>query len=145
MAGSYDNATTHLDAIRQAWSELKEAIVFQVDCLRDPDAFGPALPLPIAWLCAPWDPLAYRLRPYNLERLFRPRKAARRWQLSQLREFAFVLGAAEMTDEQWAEADVLVAEFGGGFPPRDWQPMSAADTVGMIMGYTREEVAVMTA
>lgn len=57
----------------------------------------------------------------------------------------FVCGGSEMTEGAWAEADALVAEFGGDFPPRDWEPYSAAETVGAIMGMSREEVAEIVA
>lgn len=141
-----DQPPTHLDAIREAWREFKEGVAFRAFCLHDDDdGFSPGLPAPIAWLCAPWGPLAWRFSPYNLERLFRPQKAERRERLSNLREYVSVCGAGKWTEERWAEADALVAEFGGGFPPRDWEPMSVAETVGAIMGYSREEVAEIVA
>lgn len=139
---------THFDAIREAWHEFKEGVAFNAFCLSDDDTDfggGPGLPAPIAWLCAPWGPLAYRFKGYNLERLFRPRKAERRQRLADLSEFVFVCGAAEMSEEHWTEADALVAEFGVPFPPRDWEPMSVAEMVGVNMGYTREEVAEIVA
>jgi hypothetical protein len=138
---------THRDALRAAWHEFKEGVAFRAFCLHEPDPFekGGGLPLPMAWLCAPWRPLAYRFTPFNLERIFRPRKVERRQRLSDLSEFVFVCGASEMTEERWAEADALVAEFGGDFPPRDWQPMSVCETVGAIMGMARDEVAEIVA
>ncbi len=136
---------THRDAIRAAWHEFKEGVAFRAFCLGPDGIYGPKLPAPIAWLCAPWGPLAYRFTPFNLERVFRPQKAERRQRLSDLCEYVFVCGAAEMTEEKWAEADALVAEFGGDFPPRDWEPMSAAETVGAIMGMSREDVAEIVA
>jgi hypothetical protein len=133
---------THLEELREAWYEFKEGVAFRAFCLQDADyRFAPTLPAPIAWLCAPWRPLAARFRPHNLEKLFRPQKATRRARLANLSEYVFVCGGVEMTEEEWAEADALVAEFGGDFPPRDWVPYTAAETVGVIMGYTREEVA----
>lgn len=142
----YDRPPTHLDAIREAWREFREGVAFKAFCLADDDdGFGPHLPAPVAWLCAPWEPLAYRFRSYNIERLLRPQKAERRQRLSDLREYVFVCGPEEMTEEKWAEADALVAEFGGDFPPRDWEPYSAAETVGVGMGYLREEVAEIIA
>lgn len=135
---------THLEEIREAWYEFKEGVKFRAFCLHDGEP-GPKLPLVIAWLCAPWGPLAYRFKLSNLDALFRPKRTARWARLANLSEYVFVCGAGEMTEEQWAEADALVAEFGGPFPPRDWEPMSAAETVGSIMGYTREEVAEIVA
>lgn len=144
---SYDKPPTHLDAIREAWHEFKEGVKFKAFCLYDHDDFdpGPELPKPIAWLLAPWKPLAYRFERRNLERLFRPQKAERRQRVHDLCECVFVCGAAELDEETWAEADALVAEFGIDFPPRDWEPMSAAETVGAVMGYSREEVAEIVA
>lgn len=138
---------THRDALRAAWHEFKEGVAFRAFCLHEPDPFekGGGLPLAVAWLCAPWGPLAYRFTPFNLERIFRPKKAERRQRVHDLCEYVFVCGAAEWTEERWAEADALVAEFGGDFPPRDWQPMSVAEAVGVGMGYTREEVAEIVA
>jgi hypothetical protein len=137
-----DDAPTHLNAIREAWREFKEGVACKADCLSDDDeGYGRNLPAPIAWLCAPWGPLAYRFRPYNLERLFRPQKAERRQRLDDLCQYVFICGAAEWTEERWAEADALVAEFGGDFPPRDWVPYTAAEMVGVGMGFTREQVA----
>ncbi len=138
---------THLDAIREAWREFKEGVAFNAFCLSDKDEWlpGPELPLPIAWLCAPWEPLAYRFRPLNLERLFWPQKAERRQRLADLSEYVFICGAAEWGDERWIEVEALLAEFGGDFPPRDWEPYSAAEMVGVGMGYTREEVAEIVA
>lgn len=142
----YEKPPTHLDAIREAWHEFKEGVSFNAFCLGDgDDGFSRGLPAPLAWLCAPWGPLAHRFNRYNLERLFRPQKAERRQRLSDLSEYVFVCGAGDMTEERWVEADALVAEFGGGFPPRDWEPMSAAETVGAIMGYSRADVAEITA
>jgi hypothetical protein len=134
---------THRDAIRAAWLEFKEGVSFRAFCLHDPDPFedGGGLPWPIAWLCAPWGPLAYRFKPFNLERIFRPQKAERRQRLSELCDCVFWCGGAYLSEETWAEADALVAEFGDAFPPRDWEPMSAAEAVGAGMGMTREEVA----
>lgn len=137
---------THLDAIREAWHEFKEGVSFEAFCLQlNDDEWDPGLPAAIAWLCAPWKPLAYRFTPYSLERLFRPQKAERRQRVADLCDFVFHFGAGEMTDELWAEADALVAEFGVPFPPRDWQAMSAAEIVGQGMGYSREEVAEIVA
>lgn len=137
---------THLDAIRDAWREFKRGVSFNVfDLSEDDEGYRRGLPLPVAWLLAPWGPLAYRFSRDNLESLFRPQKAARRAHLANLREYVFVCGAAEWDEERWAEADALVAEFGGDFPPRDWEPYSAAETVGVIMGYSREEVAEIVA
>lgn len=144
MSEQDDRLPTHLDAIGQAWHEFKEGVSFEAFCLQESD-YGPKLPAPVAWLCAPWKPLAYRFTRYNLERLFRPQKAERRQRLSDLSEYVFVCGAAELPEDEWAEVDALVAEFGGDFPPRDWEPMSAAETVGAIMGYSREEVAEIVA
>jgi hypothetical protein len=145
-ADPYDKPPTHIDAIREAWHEFKEGVGFKAFCLGPECADdGPGLPTPIAWLCAPWTPLAYRFTPYNLERIFRPKKAERRQRVHDLCEYVFVCGASEMTDERWAEADALVAEFGIPFPPRDWGPMSVCETVGAIMGYSREEVADIVA
>jgi hypothetical protein len=141
---SDEKPPTHLDAIREAWHEFKEAVGFEAFCLSD-STYGPSLPAPIAWLCAPWKPLFYRFTPYNLERLFRPQKAERRAHVYRLQDFVFWCGGAAMTDEEWAEADALVAEFGIDFPPRDWEPMSAAEAVGATMGYSREEVAEIIA
>lgn len=143
-SGEVERGEPHLDAIREAWHEFKQGVAFNAFCLTDDDD-SPGLPAPIAWLCAPWGPLAYRFRPYNLERLLMPQKAARRQRKADLCEYVFVCGADEMTEEDWKEADGLVAEFGGSFPPRDWQPMSVAETVGAIMGYSREEVAEIVA
>lgn len=134
---------THLEAIREAWDEFKQGVAFKAFCLAD-DEDGPGLRWPFAWLLAPWGPLAYRFTRHNLERLLRPRKADRRQRLTDMCEYVFWCGAAECSDEWWAEADALVAEFGGDFPPRDWEPMSAAEAVGSIMGYSREEVAEIT-
>lgn len=137
---------THLDAIREAWREFKEGVEFQAFCLQlNDDDTDPGLPAPIAWICAPWGPLAYRFKWYNLERLFRPRKAERRQRLDDLSQYVFWCGSAEWDDKRWAEADALVAEFGGDFPPRDWEPMSVAEAVGQGMGFTREEVALIVA
>lgn len=138
----YDKPPTHLDAIREAWHEFKEGVGFKAFCLQDDDdGFGPGLPAPIAWLCAPWGSLAYRFRPYNLERLFRPQKADRRERVHNMCEYVFVCGAEDCDEEWWAEADALVAEFGIDFPPRDYEPMSVAEMVGTGMGFSREEVA----
>jgi len=138
---------THLDAIREAWHEFKEGVSFKAFCLSDDD--GPHLPALHAWLCAPWGPLAYRFRPYNLERLFRPQKAERRQRLDDLNQYVFICGASEWGEERWVEVEALLAEFGGtigiDFPPRDWEPYTAAETVGVIMGYSREEVAEIVA
>lgn len=139
---------THLDAIREAWHDFKEGAAFNAFCLSESDG-GPGLPAPIAWLCAPWRPLAYRFKSYNLERLFRPQKAERRQRLDDLNQYVFVCGAREWNEDRWAEVEALLAEFGGkigvDFPPRDWEPMSVAETVGCIMGYSREEVAEIVA
>lgn len=141
-----DYLPTHIDAIREAWYEFKEGVSLGVFRLHDNDrGFGPGWPLPVAWLCAPWRPLAYRFNRHNLERLVRPKKAERRERLNWLCEYVFVCGAEDMTDERWAEVDALIAEFGGDFPPRDWKPMSVAETVGAIMGYSREAVAEIVA
>jgi hypothetical protein len=136
---------THLDAIREAWHEFKEGAAFKAFCLADDDdGHGPGLPAPLAWLCAPWQPLAYRFTRHNLERLLRPQKAERRQRLADMCDYVFWCGGAECSGEWWTEADALVAEFGGDFPPRDWEPMSAAEAVGATMGYSREEVAEIT-
>lgn len=142
-----DKPPTHLDAIREAWHEFKGGVAFRAFCLHEKDEWDPwsGLPLPIAWLCAPWGPLAYRFSPYALERLFRPQKAERRQRLADLSEYVFICGAAEWTEDRWAEADALVAEFGGDFPPRDLVPMTAAEIVGAGMGYSRDEVAEIVA
>lgn len=141
-----DKPPTHLDAIREAWDEFKEGVSFEAFCLQQKDdGFGPGLPPPVAWLCAPWRPLYYRFKPYNFERLFRPQKAERRQRLNDLHQYVFWCGAEDWTDERWSEADALVAEFGGDFPPRDWNPMTVAEAVGSIMGYSREEVAEIVA
>lgn len=133
---------THRDAIREAWWEFKEGVSFQAFCLQqNEDERDRNLPSPVAWLCAIWVVLLYRFTPYNLERLFRPQKAERRQRVADLCDFVFWWGADEMTEELWAEADALVAEFKVPFPPRDWKPMSVAEAVGQRMGYTREEVA----
>lgn len=137
----YDRPLTHLEAIREAWAEFVGAVSFEAFCLRDDEPGSPGLPVALAWLCAPWRPLAWRFRPDNLERLFRPARAERRQRLADLCEFVFICGGSEMSEEHWAEADALVAEFGGDFPPRDWLPYSPAETVGAIMGMSREEVA----
>jgi len=138
---------THRDALRAAWHEFKEGVSFRAFCLYDDGRFGgrKPLPVPIAWLCAPWRPLAYRFTPFNLERIFRPKKAERRQRIHDLCEYVFICGVDEMTEERWAEVDALVAEFGIDFPPRDWEPYSVAETVGTIMGYTRDEVAEIVA
>lgn len=144
----YDKPT-HLDAIREAWYEFKEGVSFRAFSLSKECDPEPGLPIPIAWLCAPWGPLAYRFKSYNLERLFRPQKAERRQRLDDMNQYVFICGADDTTDEWWAEADALLAEFGGKigvtFPPRDWEPYSVAETVGIGMGYTREEVAEIVA
>ncbi len=115
---------------------------FQAFCLQlNDDETDPGLPAPIAWICAPWGPLLSRFTPYNLERLFRPQKVERRQRLSSLSDCVFWFGGGSLSDEEWSEADALVAEFGGDFPPRDWEPMSVAEAVGQGMGFTREEVA----
>lgn len=137
---------THMDAIREAWHEFKEGVAFEAFCLQlNDDEYDPGFPAPLAWVCAPWGPLAYRFKPYNLERLFRPQKAERRDHLSRLSNCVFWCGGDYLSDETWAEVDALVAEFGGDFPPRDWKPMSAAEAVGQGFGYSREEVAEILA
>jgi hypothetical protein len=145
MIEEYYEPPTHLEAIRQAWREFKEGVSFQAFCLSDNEMGNPGLPVPIAWLCAPWKPLAYRFTPYALECLLRPKKAWRRQWLADLCEYVFVCGAQDMTEERWADVDALRAEFGGDFPPRDWEPMTVAETVGTIMGYSRKEVAEIVA
>jgi hypothetical protein len=133
---------THLDAIREAWWEFKESVRFEFYGLHESDLPGDlGLPAPIAWVLAPWKPLRQRFSSYNLERLFRPQKAERRQRLDDLSQYVFVCGASEWGEERWTEVEALLAEFGGVFPPRDWEPMSVAETVGTIMGMSREEVA----
>src|SRR6185503_1838529 len=90
---------THRGALRAAWDEFKEGVAFQAFCLYDRCEWlpGPRLPVPIAWLCAPWGPLAHRFTRFNLARIFRPKKVARRQRLSDLCEYVFVCGGAEMT------------------------------------------------
>jgi hypothetical protein len=141
----YDKPT-HLDAIREAWHEFGCGVREGFWELSDgKDEGGRGLSAPIALLCAPWGPLAYRFTPYNLERLFRPQKAERRQRLYDLNQYVFICGASEWTEDRWVEVRALLAEFGGeigvDFPSPDWEPYSAAEMVGVGMGYTREEVA----
>lgn len=145
MTDDYEKPT-HLDAIREAWHEFKEGVKFEAFSLQcDEYEDDAGLPAPIAWLLAPWKPLAYRFRPHNLERLFRPQKAERRQRVWDMSNYIFWGGTEGLSEEWWAEADALVAEFGIDFPPRDWEPMSVAEAVGSIMGYSRDEVAEIVA
>lgn len=141
-------APTHLAAARRAWHEFKEAVGFEAFCLYDPSDLSGKRPLPV-WLArclAPWKPLAWQFSRYKLEQLFRPARAARREDLSNIEQAVFWGGGASMSDEEWAYADALVAEFGSKhMPPRDWQPAILVEEIGLNMGMTREEVRAITA
>lgn len=135
-------APTYRNAVRDAWHEFTQGVQHRYWDLSDPkDDDGEGWPKPLAWLCAPWRPFVWRFKDGNLERLFRPRKAQRRRDAWHYQERIFVCGGEDMSAAEWSEAEALAAEFGVELPPRDWKAMSAAETVGMGMGYTREEVA----
>jgi hypothetical protein len=139
------NENPHLAAIRQAWWEFRDAVSFEAFCLYDDDeGEGRRLWYPLAWLCAPWRPLLWRFRRDNLERLFRPLKAERRWLLNNYSDRVFWGGADDLSEDEWAEVEALIVEFGWrreDFPPRDFQAVTVTEAVGAIMGMTREEVA----
>jgi len=134
-------ANAHAQALGEAWREFREGVTYRFWDLSEDFDGNPTMPKPLAALCAPWRPLAYRFRRYNLEKLFRPLKAERRQMAWDRQNYIFVCGGSDLSEADWDETAALSAEFGVDMPPRDWEPFTVAETVGTIMGFTREEVA----
>jgi hypothetical protein len=138
---------THWRALCDAVHEYREGVLHEYWSLSDP-CFDddPRLPKPLAWVLAPWRPLMWRFSRHNLERLLRPKLAERRQDWGNFNQGIFWCGWSDLSPESVAYMEELMAEFGDqDTPPRDWEPMSVAEVVGVNMGMTREEVAEIVA
>lgn len=95
---------------------------------------------------AVWRPIQDRARnPRFLERVFRPAKWERRIDLDNMHQCAFWCGGAQLSEESWVYVEELLKEFGGDFPPRDYEPQPIAELIGERMGMTPEQIAAAIA